>query len=196
MEAKEVISKILSEANAGSDEIIAKANEEAAEYNMQTDEQLAAFDERSRQLAASHADDKKQRMLASSRMKSRKEILTAKQEVLSNVFATAKQRLIEMDGDSYQQLFKRLIISAVESGDETIIAGRKEDVLDASLVEQINAEKKDAGWKLELSKDRGDFDRGALLVRGNVRVNIAVDVLLQMAKDSLETEIAAQLFPR
>ncbi len=196
MEAKEVISKILSEANAKADEIIAKGGEEVAEFNKQTDEQLGDFQERSRQMADTQAEDKKQRLLASSRMQSRKQILAAKQEVLSNIYASAKRHLLEMDGDSYRQLFKRLIISSVESGDEVVMTGRKEDVLDASFVEQINAEKKDAGWKLELSKDKGDFDKGVLLVRDKVRVNISVDVLLQMAKDSLETEIAAELFPR
>jgi len=196
MEAKEVISKILSEANAKADELLSKANQEVAEYNRQTDEQVAAFDERSRQIAASQAEDKKQRMLASARMQCRKDILTAKQKVLSNVYAAAKKRLLDMDGDSYKQLFKRLIISAVESGDEVVITGRKETVLDAAFVEQINSEKKEASWKLQLSNDKGDFDRGVLLVRGNVRVNISVDVLLQMAKDSLETTIATELFPK
>lgn len=195
MEAKEVINKILSEAEAQADEIIAQANKELADYNRQTEQQLSEFSQRSSQLAQSEADDKKQRMLASARMNSRKQILTAKQKVLSDVFAKAGEKLLAMGSDSYKELFTRLIYSAIESGDETVAVGRREDVLDASFVEQLNSQYKgEIPLKLKFSEQRGDFDRGVLLKRGDVRVNISVEVLLQMARESLETAIAGELF--
>ncbi|MFI4912123.1 MAG: V-type ATP synthase subunit E [Sedimentisphaeraceae bacterium JB056] len=195
MEAKEVIEKILSEAREEADAIIKKAEQEVSEFNEETEKLLADFDKQSETLAKNAADDKKQRILASARMKSRKDILSSKQKVLAEVFENARQKLLDTDRDSYRNLYKKLISSAVENGDEVVIAGRKEDVIDASLTEEINA---DPGFEkasnLTFSQERGDFDRGVVLKRGDVRVNISVSVLLQMARESLETTIATELF--
>ena len=195
MEAKEVIDKILSEAKNEANDILNKAKQEVADYQKQTASQLADFDKQSEQLAADAADDKKRRILAAARMKSRKDLLFTKQKVLSEVFEAAKQKLISMDTDSYRKLFTELICSAVESGDETVIAGKDETLIDADLIEKINQDDslKNAS-NLKFAKEKGEFDRGVILVRGDVRVNISIEVLLQMARESLETAIASELF--
>lgn len=197
MEAKEVINKILSEAKSQADEIIRQAEKELAEYNAASKQQADEFSQQSAQIAQNQAQDRKQRILASARMNSRKQILAAKQKVLGEVFADARRRLEAMEPAQYQELFAKLICAAVESGDETVVAGRRENILDAAFVEKINAQYKGkTPAKLKLADKKGDFDRGVILERGSVHVNISVDVLLQMARENLETSIAAELFAK
>jgi V/A-type H+/Na+-transporting ATPase subunit E len=197
MEAKEVIDKILSEAQSEADEIMDEGRKKADEYKKATQEQLDDFDNQSEQLAAKAAEDKKQRILAAMRMKNRKDVLSSKQDVLAKVFDNAREKLLGMDRQSFRSLFKTLICSAVQTGEEEIIAGRSEDVLDGSLIDEINSDpdfEKASG--LSFSGQKGDFDRGVVVRRGDVRTNISVEVLLQMARENLETEIATELFTR
>jgi V/A-type H+-transporting ATPase subunit E len=195
MEAKEVIEKILSEARSEADEIKKKAQVEADDYTKETEQQLSDFDKQTQQLAQNAADDKRQRILAASRMKNRKDVLAAKQKVLERVFENARESILSLDRDSYRGLFKHLISSAVQNGDEELIAGRDEDVLDASLAEELNSDPAfENAANLSFSQEKGDFDRGVLVRRGDVRINISLDVLLQMARENLETEIASELF--
>jgi V/A-type H+/Na+-transporting ATPase subunit E len=194
MEAKEVIEKIQAEAKSEADAILKEAAQQAADYNKQTQEQLAEFDKQTEHLAQAAADDKKQRILAAARMKRGKDKLSAKQKVLTKIFEAAKENMLSMDKSAYRDMFKRLICTAVESGEETVIAGQKEKIIDASVIDQINQDEKSKAEKLKFADEKGEFDYGVCLIKGDVRTNITVDVLLQTARENLETKIAASVF--
>jgi V/A-type H+-transporting ATPase subunit E len=195
MNAEQVVQKILAEANAEAEKIVSDAKAKAAEQSAQLDSEIADFDTQTAKLAQEAAEDKLQRMLANARMTNAKQMLAAKVEILDSVFDKAKTAVKELPDDQYLSLMTKLIKQAVETGDEEIIIGKDERRIDSSFIKKINREL-GVGFKgnLRLSDQRADITGGFILTRGKVQVNASTDVMIDSLRESMEIELAQELF--
>jgi V/A-type H+-transporting ATPase subunit E len=195
MNAEQVVQKILSEAKAQAEKIVNDARDKAAEQKAQLDAEIAEFDARTDQLAKEAAEDKLKRMLANARMANAKETLAAKVQILERVFEKAKNAVSQLPDDQYLSLMASLMKKAVETGDEEVIVGKSEQRIDASFISKVNQEL-GSGFKgnLRLSGQRADIAGGFILARGKVQVNAGTDVLIDSLRETLEMELANELF--
>ncbi len=195
MEAEQVVDKILSQAHAEAEKILAEAKAKAAEKESKLSSELDEYRRQTKTLAETAAADRKMRMLAAARMDIRKELTAAKNAVLDEVFVKAAEQIKSLSDQEYQQLITSLITKAVETGDEEVVIGKDETRIDHALIKNINR-KLGSGFKgnLMLADDRANIDGGFILRCGNVRINASIGVLLAQVKEQIETELVAELF--
>jgi V/A-type H+-transporting ATPase subunit E len=193
MEADQVITKILSDARAQADAIKKQAEEREAAETGKLNEELARFEQDTQTLAEKAGADERSQRLAVARMEAAKEYATAKASLLDEVFVQARQKIEKLPEGEYRELMAKLMATAVETGEEKVLPGRDDARIDAKLVADVNARLKDKG-KLTLSGEKQHFANGFLLLRGKVRTNVSVDVIVGQARKDLEIEVAKDLF--
>jgi len=195
MNAEQVVQKILAEAQAEAEAIVSEAKARAAEQAARTEAEIAEFDARTGELAKDAAEDKLRRMLAGSRMANAKQMLTAKVAILDEVFENTKAAVNRMPDEAYLSLMTELIKQAVETGDEEVIVGKNEARINHNFIKEVNRQL-GTGFKgnLRLGTERADISGGFILSRGKVQINASTDVMIDTLRESMEIELARELF--
>lgn len=194
MNAERVVEKILSEARAQAEKVENEAAEKRSREKEEIEKELTEYRKQTETLAAGAAEDRKLQLLAGARMEIRKENLATKRQFLAEVFAAAGQ-LKHLDDGRYRELMTNLMLKAVQTGDEEVIVGKNETRIDHSFIKHINRQL-GTGYKgnIRLSEHREDIDAGFILKRGKIKTNVSIEVLLAQARESLEIELARELF--
>ena len=195
MDAEQVIKKILSEANNEAAKIKAEADEKQAAEQSKLAEQLSEYKKQSGILAKKAAEEKKEHLLAAARMDIAKEYLAAKRKILDEVFEKAQEQMQNLRDDEYIRLMTKLMLNAVETGDEEVIVDKNEKRIDQKFIKHINREL-GPGFKgnLRLADEKQNLGAGFILRRGKIKTNVSLDVLLERAQKELEIELAKELF--
>jgi len=193
MDAKEVVTKIMSDANAEVEKIRAEAKEKIQQQQAKLKSELGRFDEETESLAAAAAEDKKARVLAAARMDISKQNLQMRKDLLDEVFAKAAEAIKNMNDADYIKFMEKLLIAAVETSDEKIVTGKNDGRLGADFLNNIN---KQLGGKgsLSIAEEKADIQGGFILRSGKTRINASLEVLLSTVREELETELAKELF--
>lgn len=195
MDAEPVLEKILSDARAEAEKIKKTAEAKRAEEQAQIDEQLREYRKQTDALAQKAGEDEKSHILAAARMDIAKQLLAEKRKILDEVFTQARQQLENLSDEQYLKLMTKLMLEAVETGDEEVIVDNKEKRIDRKFIEKIN-QQLGSGRKgnLKLSDERANLGSGFILKRDKIKNNVSVGVLLAQAREQLEIELAKELF--
>ena len=195
MEAGQVVEKILADANAEADKIKKEAEEKEAAEQTKLTEQLDEYRKQTEILAKKAGEDEKSHILAAARMDIAKEFLAEKRKILDEVFEQAHQQLQNLPDEEYRALIKKLILDAVETGDEEVVIDTKDKRIDREFIKKINS-RLGSGKKgdLKLSDQKQDIGAGFILKRGKIKTNVSIGVLLGQARKELEIELARELF--
>jgi len=195
MESEQVIEKILADARAEADKIKKQANDKEADEQAKLNEQLEEYNKQTTVLARKAGEDEKSHILAAARMNIAKEYLAEKRRILDEVFEQAKQQLQNLPDDEYKSLIKKLLLDAVETGDEEVIVDTNESRIDHEFIKLMNREL-GPGYhgNLKLSSEKQDIGAGFILSRGKVKTNVSIEVLLEQARKELEIQLGKELF--
>jgi len=195
MDAEQVTEKILADAGAEAQKITNEAKEKENAEQAEFQQQLAEHNKQTKTLAKKAAEDKKAHILAAARMDIAKEYLARKRKILDEVFREAQQQLQNLSDEDYRKLCSKLILEAVETGDEEVIVDNNETRIDQEFIKQINR-RLGPGYKgnLRLSDERQNLGGGFVLRRGKIKNNVSFEVLLNQARKELEIELAKELF--
>jgi len=195
MEAGQVVEKILADAKAEAAKIKKESEEKEAAEQAKLDEQLDQYRKQTEILAKKAGEDEKSHILAAARMDTAKQLLAEKRKILDEVFEKARQQLRDLPDEEYHALCTKLMLEAVETGDEEVIVDKNENRIDQALINQINQQLgSNRKGNLKLSEERQDLGAGFILKRGKIKTNISIDVLLEEARKELEIELAKELF--
>jgi V/A-type H+-transporting ATPase subunit E len=195
MEAQSVIDKILADAGAEAEKITKEAQQKEAAQQANLAAQLQQYNKQTDSLAQKAAKDEESHILAAARMEIAKEFLAEKRKILDEIFELSRRQLQSLPDDQYRNLITKLLLEAVETGDEEVIVDKNEYRIDQQFIDQIN-QRLSSGEKanLRLSQDRADIEGGFILRRGKIKTNVSFDVLLAHARNELEIELAKELF--
>jgi V/A-type H+-transporting ATPase subunit E len=195
MEAEQVVEKILADARAEAQKVKQQADEKEAAEQAKLNEESNEYKKQSAVLANKAAEDEKSHILAAARMDIAKEYLAEKRKILDGVFDQARQQMQNLPDKEYQELCKKLILDAVETGDEEVIIDTNEKRINHDFIKKVNREL-GPGYKgnLKLSKEKQNLGAGFILKRGKIKTNVSVDVLLDLARKELEIDLAKILF--
>ena len=190
-----VVKKILADADTEAAKIKAEADEKQAAEQCKFDEQLNKYKKQTEKLSQKAAQDKKAHLLAAARMDIAKDYLAEKRKILDEVFAQARQKLQNLPDGEYCKLMTKLMLKAVETGDEEVIVDNNEKRIDQKFIKNINREL-GPGYKgnLRLSGEKQNLGGGFILKRGKIKNNVSIEVLLAQARKELEIELAKKLF--
>lgn len=173
-----------------------------AELEQQTAGQLAAlraeFDaryDRERNAAAAlakrTAEERYERLLSAARMEAEKLRLAAQQELLSEAFDLAMEKLCAMPEEKQVALLSRLAHEASPRGEGKLIFADKDRALGEKVVAAANQQ---YGAHFVLADETRPLRGGFILSQGEVEVNCAYETLIRMGRDELEHEAAQRLF--
>lgn len=187
MNAEQVVDKILSQAKAEADKILTAAKDAAHKEKQHLDKELASYTQATARIAEDSGKDKLARMLASARMQNARQLLSTKGQILDELFARIKTRIEQMPDGDYLELIKKMLLKAVQTGQEEVIVGTNETRITQAFLDQVQC-------GLKLSPAREDITGGFILSSGNVRINASTDVIVSQLRSAMEMDFASQLF--
>ena len=195
MEAEPVIQKILADAKTEAQRIIKEAEEKESAEQAKLTSQLEEYKKQTEILADRAAKDEKSHILAAARMEIAGESLSEKIKILDEVFSRARRQLQNLPNDEYLKLIHKLMLDAVQAGNEEVIVDRNENRIDRQFIDAVNQQLgSGAKGNLKLSDEKQDIGGGFILRSGRIKTNVSFDVLLNRARNELEIELAKELF--
>ena len=190
--AKNITSKILKDAEAGKENILAAAEEEKNKILSKKASSANEIAQEILQKAEADAKSKKERVISSAKLKVRNNKLAAKQEIIDEVFEKSINKLTELSKEQFLNFVKNSILSMNLTGKQTLIlneTGLK--FVDDSFIDELN---KEAKATIALSKTAGNFKGGFILENNGIEINSTYEALVSSLRDELEFEVAKVLF--
>jgi V/A-type H+-transporting ATPase subunit E len=195
MEATQVVDKILADAKAEAQKIKKQTNASEAAEQAKLNEQLDEYKKQTEILAKKAGQDEESHILAAARMDIAKQLLAEKRKILDEVFEQARLQLQNLPEQDYRSLCTKLMIEAVETGDEEVIVDNNDNRINQDLIDQVNQKLSSKGkGELKLSAEKHDIGAGFILKRGQIKTNVSLAVLLDHARKELEIDLAKELF--
>jgi V/A-type H+-transporting ATPase subunit E len=189
--------KIISDAEAEARRIVEEGESEAAGIKAEAESQAREIASEFAEKAQARADEYIRRQISLRELEARKAVLAEKGALIDDVFAKALEELRERDRKRGYTITRKLLLSAVETGDEEIILSPEDKRhMEASFIKALNAELVKAGKRGEvtIAGETRDIKGGFVLRRGRAETNASFDTLLAMLRDDIEIEIADTLF--
>ena len=195
MDAEKVIEKILSDANIEAEKIKQASEEKEAAEQARLDEQLKEYKAQTEILARKAAEEEKAHLLATARMDIAKQFLAEKIRIIDEVFAQAQRQLQDLPDEDYRKLMTKLMLQAVETGNEEVIIDNNETRIDQDFINKINKQLgPDDKGNLKLSGQRRNIGAGFILRDGKINNNASLSTLSAQLRTQLEIELAKELF--
>ena len=192
MSLAQITEKIERDARAEADKILARAAEQEAGIIKETADEVeqlnAAADERFR---VERPEIFRRRNIVAS-LDVKKLLLHSQRKLIDDVYDGALSQLKALDKDKYLAFCEKLLKSATDGSDELMEISAEENHIDLAWLDQFNEKH---GTKIKLSDKRRNIAGGFMLVRGRICINCSWNMLIQVARETLETELVKRLFP-
>ena len=191
---EKITEKIRQDAQAEADRL--RAETDAKVQAIRQEAQAQAEKERADILARGKraADERLERLSSAAQMERRKLELAAKQQVVSEAFDLALEKLCAMDDAQYAAVTAKMLAEAAPGGSGVVYFPEGKQAVGAEAVKQANALLGEKG-KLTLSPEARPIQGGFLLVNGSVEVNGTFETLVRFQKGTMASEVAKILFP-
>lgn len=190
MDSKEaIIGTIMSEAEEKAAKITQKGNEDADKL---ISDAKAFAEELNNKLKSEYASDEAEtlrRRKTVAALDAKKLVLKAKQEVLSEVFSRAYDKLCALQKSDYLALVDKLLVLSAEDGDEVVLSD--DGVIADGDIKSLGVYKE---RNLTVSPEKGDFKGGVKLIGKICDKDLSFRQVLDEKKDSLSAKMAEELF--
>lgn len=197
MGAEKIIEKIIADAEEKAREITSDAQAEAGRIVAAANETAAEKKEKSLAEGEKEAVLTKQRIVSSAHMEAKKLLLQTRQDLLSEAFAAALNKIKNMDNAQFERLMTDLMVNLIETGDETVIINEADKKrLSPDFIYYVNrtVAKEQVPCNVTMSDEARDIPSGFILKRGDVEINATFEALLRQKKDALSAEVVKILF--
>ena len=190
---EKIIAHIRADAGAKTDAILAEAEQRCAEIRGVYEQKAKdAYAEKIRAGVKAN-QDRLESMERLSKMEGRKALLAVKQDMVSESFDRAAELLVNLPEEQYVALLARLAAEGSVTGDEQIVLNaRDRKAVGEKVCAAANEKLKDG--RLTLAPDCGDFKGGLILRRGNIEVNCTAELLVELCRGDIASELAQVLF--
>lgn len=189
--------KILQDSEAKAASIISDAEKQAKQVIEEANAKAAKKAEEIHKKASMDAADRLRINNSMLELEMRKEILSTKQQLIDEVFQKALESLSRMIDSEYEAMLQKLIIDAVETGEEEILLSKQDKArLSADFANKVNQTLTQIGKKgnLKFSDETRAIMGGFVLKAEGVESNYSFEALLRTYRDEIEPEVAAILF--
>lgn len=190
---EKIIAHIRSDAKEQSDAILAQAEQQCAGIRAEYDAKAKELYRERIRVGVNECQDRVDSMDRIARMEAKKGVLAVKQQMVSEAFDKALDAIVAMPEKEYAAFLAALAAKAAVAGDEEIVLNaRDKAAVGTEVVKAANAALADG--KLTLSDTVGDFAGGLILRRGSVEVNCTAELLVELARGELSSDVAKLLF--
>lgn len=180
-----IIDKIIADANAKKDEILAQANDEVnvkiedAKVKAQKETNAAM------EIAKVEAEKAKAKEISGADMQAKKKILAKKQELIEQTIQKAKEKLLSLnEAENEKTVLSMLSKVGVNSTTEVVLSSKATESLKTAI--------KKAGYKI--STETRDISGGFILKDGDIEYNYSFESMIIVEREQLEQTAAKILF--
>lgn len=139
------------------------------------------------------AQERLERLDSMAQMEGKRLLLSAKQEMISQAFDAALDKLLSLPQEEYVELLAKLCVQAAVTGrEELIFSPADKGKLGAKVAARANELL--PGGRLTVSDETRDIRGGFILSGDGVEVNCAFDTLVRLSRPELERQVAQTLF--
>lgn len=143
------------------------------------------------------AEQQASRIERTAQLDAKKALLGLRQEMLSEAFKLAQQKLLNMPEEEYLAFLTRQALEAVTTGREELVMNAADrDKIGEKLASGINAalKEKGAAANVTVADSPREMMGGFILSQNNVEVNCTLDLMLEMIRGEAAAEAAKILF--
>lgn len=187
---EKITGKILDEARDYAAKTEADAKTEAAGIIAEAEKAASGLIDEARLQAEKEARSMAERAGSSAGLAGRNTVLEAKNTLIDRAFDLAKQKILNLDRDSYGALLASLLAEAAA------------DVPDGRYVMSVNAKDRETAQRVIdgaavdvlLSDYDADIEGGFILRRGDIEINCSVEKIIGGLRRILESDVFKVLF--
>lgn len=191
MSLAQITEKIEKDARAEASALLSRAREQEAQIKKQGEAEVKKLEDAAKERFDRERPEIFKRRDIVAKLDVDKLNLGAQRALINDVFTGALKRLEALSKEDYLSFCGRLLKEATETGDEVLQLSKDEKYIDKGWLEDFNAKNK---TKITLSDERQDFSGGFVLNRGRIGINCSWEMLMQAARERLETEVVKRLF--
>lgn len=188
MGKQEIVDRILADAAAEADEIIAVARESAARLIAEAEARAEGEMQETRRQTEAKAAAISEGKAAAARLDGAKILLGEKRRALDAIYGKAAEKLASMSVKSYLALADKLISEYAEEGDEIVFAKGFPCAPEVFRLKAVSDK------KLKMSFKAADIDGGFMLLGKTADKDLSFGALLAGDRARHEAEIASQIF--
>ena len=187
-------SKILKDAEERKESILSSAEEEKNKILSKKIAKAKELESEIIQKAEAEAKSKKDRIVSSATLRVRNNKLSAKQDIIQEVFEKSIDSLSNISGDDFLRFVKHSILSLGKIGEQNLILNKDGlDIVDLTFIYDLNQSLGENG-NVKLSPNPGKFRGGFILEKDGIEINNTYEALVSSLKNELEFEVASVLF--
>ena len=181
--------KIISDADTRANEIILDAKTKADAVILSANDWASQYETAIKREVQKHVESivSGKRTMASLSLK--KTALGEKQKLVARAFDGAYNRLLSLDKKAYLTLVESKILAEADDGDQVVLS--RDGVLTDKDIVSLKVFK---DKNLSVSKTRGDFDGGVILVGKNSDKDLSFKSIIDDLKVELTPKVATILF--
>lgn len=193
MALDEISKAVLESVQREAELILKSAHKEAEEKKKKAQREAEEKAERAYQLAIRNIDEEMARRAVQVQGQINKEILKEKNIIINQVFQKAKEVLLGLPVQEYQELMERLIARSIPEGSKGVIRVHRDDMeLFKNLISKFNASR---GTSLTLDEQNTLNSRGGFLfISDGYQIDQTLDTLLSDLQKDIVPVIAQRLF--
>lgn len=182
MALQDIVNKIINDAKEESEQIINQGNSVYSQTLKEEKIKLDDYYEKKGSRLNQEIDNYKLRQQQVVDLEVRKQLLQVKQEEISSFFDKAKEKLLQMSEDEYQDIMLKILEKSIEHDNSEILIGEHDQKrLNEKFIEK--AQKKWTQLKLSNSIVPGAY--GFVINFGSVEINCTLDSLLKQEKEEI-----------
>lgn len=191
MSLADIKTKIETDARKEADEILERARTQAEEILTEADSKIAKTQQEYGERLDNDRPEIMRRRDIVALLDVKKIKLAAKRTLIEDSFKGATRTLESLPAKQYSAFAEALLKSAVTTGKESLLIGKKERVINQSWLDSFNERR---GVKLTLSREKADTEAGFVVRNGRVDINCSFAMLVNWIREELEPDVVARLF--
>jgi V/A-type H+/Na+-transporting ATPase subunit E len=190
---EKIIAHIRSDAKEQADAILAQAEQQCAGIRADYETKAGELYRERIRAGVNDCQDRVDSMDRIARMEAKKGVLALKQQMVSETFDKALEMIVNLPAEEYTAFLAKLAAKASVTGDEEIILNERDGkAVGKAVVDAANALINNG--RLTLSDTVGSFKGGLILRRGNVEANCTAELLVELQRGEMSSDIAKALF--
>ena len=194
---EKITAKLEAEARAEIDSVNAETAARCEEIKKESEKTAQDAYWKRVQAGTKSCENRVERMASAADMEAKKSILAFKQEMVSKAFDRAVENIAQMPREEYIAFLAGQTAKAASTGHEQLIFNaRDRKELGADTVKAANAllKKRGVDGGLTVSDETREIPGGLIVKQGDIEVNCSVDILVQLYRNELASQVAEILF--
>lgn len=194
---EKITAKLLEEAKQRADAVLSQADAQCrtieADYEKRARQEYESLLSSGREAISAVSEQ----MESAAEQESRKQLLSLKQEMVSEAFLLAAEKISALPQEEYIAFLARQAAEASGDGQGVILLNaRDRGSIGEKLIETANALLKEQGrpGELTLGEETRPIKAGLILKKGDIEVNSSVETLTELCRSEMAAKVARALF--